>query len=146
MYFEKVFQLPPLATRIFALLMLCPRSGHSFDEIVELSKSSKSSVSTNLNLLLNRGNIEYFTKTGDRKRYFRLSKAYLKVSLKHYEKQLAEELSLLKKVENFNKTYNKVKYEKHRAIGILYKEYLEARHENLVSTINKMNQIEKQDI
>src|SRR5699024_12490942 len=74
--------------------MLCPRSGHSFDEIVELSQASKSSVSTNINLLLNNGSVEYFTKPGERKRYFRLSKNYLKIRMENYKHQLEEELKI----------------------------------------------------
>lgn len=141
-YFERTQQLPPLASRIYALLGLCPRSGHSFDEIVELSKSSKSSVSTNVNLLLQSGIIEYYTKCGDRKRYFRLSRKYLIVNLEKLKKQATEELDLFEKISEFNRTYNPSKYEKHHPIGKLYREYLKAQRSNLETTINEMKQIE----
>lgn len=142
-HFERTSDLPPLAARIYALLLLCPKDGHSFDEIVCLSQSSKSSVSTNINLLLNSGGIEYFTKPGERKRYFRLSKAYLKVKLKNDRDQAAKDLELAKKIDDFNIEFNKDKYNKHKNFGRLYKEYLEMHHANLVTIINKMNQLEK---
>jgi len=145
-YFEKTLQLTPLAARLYGLLMLCPKSGHSFEEIVELSQSSKSSVSVNLNLLLNNGSIEYFTKPGERKRFFRLSKNYLKVSLEKYKNQLSEELKILQKVKDFNVQYNKEKHEKHKAFAKMYTEYLETHYQNLERTINKMNQIERKFI
>lgn len=145
-YFEKAHQLPPMATRLHALLLLGSRSGHSFDEIVELSDSSKSTVSTNLNLLLNNGSIEYFTKTGDRKRYFRLSQNYLKLRLEKYKNQLSEELKLLHKIEEYNSEHNKEKYEKHKEFGTIYTNYLQNQYKNLEDTIQKMNQIERKFI
>jgi len=145
-YLEKTHQLTPLAARLYGLLMLCPRAGHSFEEIVELSKSSKSSVSTNLNLLLGNGVIEYFTKPGERKRYFRLSRNYLKLRLERSKDQLSEEIRLIRQIDNFNKEYNAAKFEKHKAFGEIYKQYLESHHQNLKDTIHKMNQIESQII
>ncbi len=142
-HFERTSQIPPLAARIYALLMLCPRAGHSFDEIVELSKASKSSVSTNVNLLLSNGSIEYFTKTGERKRFFRLSKNYLKVKLKKDRDRVSKDLQIARKIDAFNIEYNKEKYEKHRVFGSLYKDYLEMHYTNLETTITKMNQLEK---
>lgn len=143
-YFENIYQIPPLAARIYGLLMICPRTGHSFDELVEYTNSSKSSVSTNINLLLNTGNIEYFTKSGERKRYFRLSKSYLKISLEKYRDRVSTELNLLKKVEAFNKEFNQAKYKKHKDLGELYQNYLEAHYQNLESTLSKVKQLEKQ--
>lgn len=142
-YFEKTHQIPPLAARIYALLILCPKAGHSFDDIVALSSSSKSSVSTNLNLLLERGGIEYFTKSGERKRYFRLSKSYLEVHLKKDKKRVSKELTVLRKINRFNKCHNTKKFKKHQEVGEVYKAYLEAHRENLDSTINKMNKLEQ---
>lgn len=142
-YFEKMHQIPPLAARIYSWLMLCPADGHSFDEIIELTQSSKSSISTNLNLLLKTGSVEYFTKPGDRKRYFRLSKNYLEVTLKQYEEKVSEELKLIKKIDKFNKRHNKVKHEKHKCFGKLYRAYLESHYKNLETTIRNMNNLEK---
>lgn len=141
-HFERVRQLPPLAARIYSLLILCSKDGYCFESIVGMTKSSKSSVSTNLNLLLQGGIVKYHTKPGDRKRYFRLSKSYLKITLKRYEEMVTEELHLFEKVEAFNKCHNKCKHEKHHAFGLLYKEYLVAAQSNLQHTLKKLNQLE----
>lgn len=64
----------PIAGRIQALLMVMDKEQFTFDEIVEELQISKSSASNALKNLEIRGNIEYVTMTGDRKRYFRIKK------------------------------------------------------------------------
>lgn len=63
--------IQPAAARISALLMISDKVELTFDEIRETLGLSKSATSNALNLLLKLGRIEYITKTGDRKRYFR---------------------------------------------------------------------------
>lgn len=65
---------PPLAARIMSLLLVAEPPYCSFEEIMEGIQSSKSSVSTSLNLLLNEGVVNYKTFPGDRKRYFQVNK------------------------------------------------------------------------
>src|SRR5690625_5632139 len=77
LHIEKRTQIAPLAARIQALMILSPDKGMSFDEIVDFTQASKSSISSNLNLLLQMKSMEYYTIPGDRKRYFRSSKDYL---------------------------------------------------------------------
>jgi len=61
-----------LAARIIGTLIIdgC-KTGLTFDELVEKMQASKSSISTNLNLLQKMDKIFYFTKVGDRKKYFK---------------------------------------------------------------------------
>lgn len=63
--------LQPAAARIAALLLVSDRLELTFDEIRELLNLSKSATSNALNLLLSMQRIEYLTKPGDRKRYFK---------------------------------------------------------------------------
>ncbi|WP_306351470.1 GbsR/MarR family transcriptional regulator [Flavobacterium sp. '19STA2R22 D10 B1'] len=73
-HFENYYNLPPLASRILGTLIMNSRvKGMTFDGLVESTGASKSSVSTNLNLLLKLGKINYYTLSGDRKKYFRCS-------------------------------------------------------------------------
>lgn len=67
---EKREQLSPLAARIVATVTMQGPGGVTFEELTRLLRASKSSISTNLKLLLDLGRISYFTKPGDRKRYF----------------------------------------------------------------------------
>ncbi|AHM61131.1 hypothetical protein D770_14385 [Flammeovirgaceae bacterium 311] len=78
--------IPPLAARIMALLLIAEPPYCSFDEIMESLQSSKSSVSSSLNLLLREGIVDYITFPGDRKRYFQVnSKTWLEMIKKRVE-------------------------------------------------------------
>lgn len=63
-------QLAPLAARIVATLILTGKKGITFDELVRDLCAGKSTISTHLDHLQGSNRIKYFTKSGDRKRYF----------------------------------------------------------------------------
>jgi DNA-binding transcriptional regulator GbsR (MarR family) len=67
---EKEHQLAPVAARIFATLIMIGKKGCTFDQLVTDLKAGKSTVSTHLEHLQATNRIEYYTKAGDRKRYF----------------------------------------------------------------------------
>lgn len=62
--------LAPLAARIFATLILTGKKGITFDELVQNLCAGKSSISTHLDHLQATNRVKYYTKSGDRKRYF----------------------------------------------------------------------------
>jgi hypothetical protein len=62
-FYGEAFHLPPLAAKIYAYLIFdFEKKGVCFDHFVEILHASKSSVSSNLNLLLTSGLIKDFTK------------------------------------------------------------------------------------
>ncbi|MEQ8684787.1 MAG: MarR family transcriptional regulator [Imperialibacter sp.] len=61
----------PAAARVQALLLVSDETALTFDQIMETLKLSKSATSNVINFLLQTNRIEYITKSGDRKRYFR---------------------------------------------------------------------------
>ena len=67
---ERKHQLAPLAARIMSTLILTGQHGVTFEKLVNDLNASKSTVSTHLDNLQASRRIEYFTKPGDRKRYF----------------------------------------------------------------------------
>lgn len=140
--FEQVHQLSPLAARIYAIMILSPKDGHTFDEILDITCASKSSVSTHLNHLLQLKKVEYFTKPGDRKRYFRASTYYLKNTLEEYHASVSEELKLIDKIIEFNKNNNNQKFESTGQIALLFREYLSSQRKNIENAIHKMSKIE----
>jgi len=77
--------LPPAAARIVALLLVSDDYELSFESIHETLNISKSSASTAISLLLTMDRIEYFTRHGERKRYFR-------VKIANSEEQVNERL------------------------------------------------------
>lgn len=65
----------PLSGRILGALLLAEPPYMTFEDLCDYLSASKSSISTNLNILMKEGinMIEYFTVPGDRKRYFKIS-------------------------------------------------------------------------
>ena len=73
-FYGETLNLPPLSAKIYAYLIFdFERKGICFEEFVEVFSASKSSVSSNLNLLLNADLIIDFTKINERKRFFKIN-------------------------------------------------------------------------
>ena len=69
-HMEQREQLAPVAARILAYIILTGKKGSTFEDMVNILCASKSTISTHLNHLQDLNKIVYFTKTGDRKKYF----------------------------------------------------------------------------
>ncbi len=67
--------LTPMEARVFALLLLADPPAMEFFAIQKFLDASKSTISNALRQLMKEGRVDYFTKPGDRKRYFRVSSA-----------------------------------------------------------------------
>jgi predicted transcriptional regulator len=63
--------MQPAASRIMALLLVSDKTELTFEEIYENLNLSKSAASNALNFLLSTERIEYITRPGERRRYFR---------------------------------------------------------------------------
>ncbi|HLW39422.1 MAG TPA: hypothetical protein VKX31_03455 [Brumimicrobium sp.] len=71
-HLQNLHTIPPLCGKIWATLIIEGKSkGLTFDDLLEKLKVSKSSISTNLNLLLRTKQIYFTTKDGERKKYFK---------------------------------------------------------------------------
>ncbi|MBT32766.1 MAG: hypothetical protein CMO01_24170 [Thalassobius sp.] len=88
----------PAVGRILGLLIISESEELTFDDVRETLHLSKSATSTALNLLLNTGKVEYFTKPGDRKRYFKVKKIVLKDMAYEEHKKRCTFTNLLKEV------------------------------------------------
>lgn len=126
-HFESEYSLPPLAARIFANLVITEEDGLTFEDCLVKRCASKSSVSTSLNLLLQMDFIKYFTKSGDRKRYFKIAnKDALFISkLNAVLKRLEKESEMMEKVANYNKEYNPQKHEANKTRKEIYMKCVE---------------------
>lgn len=69
-HIEQSEQIAPVAARIIATLILTGKKGITFEELVTNLCASKSTVFTHLTHLQSIKRINYFTKPGDRKKYF----------------------------------------------------------------------------
>ncbi|MGV8914949.1 MAG: transcriptional regulator [Kaistella sp.] len=101
-FYGDVYHLPPLAAKIYAYLVFdFNRAGVSFEEFVEIFCASKSSVSSNLNLLLNLNIIKDFNKIDERKRFFVMNENYMKIRFHEIIDKMQKELSILDKLSAF---------------------------------------------
>lgn len=90
--------MQPAASRIFALLMICDQNELSFEEIYETLNISKSAVSNAINLMITTQRLEYITRPGERKRYFRCKVKSLKDGVQRSLNNMGVFNDLLKEV------------------------------------------------
>lgn len=104
-FYGEAFHLPPLAAKIYAYLIFdFDRKGVSFDEFVEIFAASKSSISSNLNLLLNLNIISDFNKIDERKRFFVMNEKYMKLRFEEIIEKMERELLILENLKKFRNT------------------------------------------
>lgn len=143
-HFENIGHLPPLGSRILATLILdaCTRQ-YSFDDLVEQMAASKSSISTNLNLLLKMGKISYYTLPGDRKKYYRPSA--FSERFDNYLKMIAFEKTIMDRMLNYRKqtvSCDAGNFELEKSI--VYHEHVLEMEALLNKTVQKFKEIEKE--
>lgn len=136
--------LAPLAARIYAALLISSNEGLTFDEIIETVQASKSTVSNNLNILVQLNYVEYFTRPGNRKRYFKASKFYVKNALEQYLTLLNKELEIINRVDSYNQENNPEKFNNEKSVRSLFREYLNDEHNLIKVKIQEIDRIQKQ--
>ncbi len=135
---ETRLKISPLAARIYALLTLSSYEGLSFEEIREKIGSSKSSTSVNLNVLTQLKQIEYFTKSGDRKRYFRIAKYFQLITLESTYESLENEFKLVEKINLYNKEFHPEKFNREKSLGDITQDYLLKMQTLVTATIQNI--------
>jgi DNA-binding transcriptional regulator GbsR (MarR family) len=143
-HFENIGHLPPLGSRILATLIMdvCNRQ-YSFEDLVEQMAASKSSISSNLNLLLKMGKITYYTVPGDRKKYYRPSE--FSERFDNYLKMIAFEKDIIDRVLEYRRqtvSCDAGSFELEKSI--VYREHVLEMEALLNKTIAKFKQIEKE--
>jgi len=144
MHLEREHKLPPLAARIYAILILTAQEGLSFEDCQEKLGASKSSTSTSLNLLLNLGIITYFTKHGDRKRYFTAAKRknFFLTKLQENLKRLETEKNIISLLVDFKSCNNPNTSQNDREKVNVYLDYMNKNKSLLKDSIKKLKTIE----
>lgn len=135
---EKRLQISPLAARIYALLTLSSYDGLTFEEIKDEIGLSKSSTSVNLNVLTQLKHIDYYTKYGDRKRYFRVAKYFQLTTLEANYEALENEIRLVEKINDYNKAHHPEKYTDDKSIGDITQDYLKKMQSLVTITLDKI--------
>ena len=142
-HFESIHNLAPLGSRILGTLIVdgC-KSGVTFESLVEITGASKSSVSTNLNLLLKLEKIKYYTIAGDRKKYYRASP--FSDRLTNYVKAINYEKDIIDKMISYrSQTITSIEEQRSLDHTIAYKKHMTKVEELLLDTIETFKKIEK---
>ena len=106
-HIESKEQLAPLAARILATLVLKGRQGETFENLVSELNASKSTIFTHLTTLQASHRITYYTKPGDRKKYFILSPNALIQSMDETIQNWKQEHEIHKEISAFKMEFNK---------------------------------------
>ncbi len=134
-FYGSAFHLPPLAAKIYAYLIFdFDRKGVSFDEFIEIFAASKSSVSSNLNLLLNLNIINDFNKIDERKRFFVMNEKYMKIRFEEIIEKMEKELLILNNLKDFRNTTDEVALQK-------FEIYTNLFHKNISNIKESLNQL-----
>ncbi|WP_228446722.1 GbsR/MarR family transcriptional regulator [Chryseobacterium sp. 3008163] len=81
------YGLPPAECRVWGLFLVADKVELTFDEIMETLHLSKGGTSNALNRLMMTHHIEYITKLGDKKRYFRCKmNNWIQMTKENFEK------------------------------------------------------------
>lgn len=144
LHFEELHQLPPLASRIYSFILLNGMQGFTFEELLEIVSASKSSISTNINLLIEKDMIEYTQQEGDRKRYFRKKPNQFKCRLLKYSSLVSKDIELFDRCLIYLQENQKEHISNCKDQIDLYKEFLIKNQELLQETLSKLEKIEYQ--
>lgn len=105
-HLEKREHLAPVAARILSYVILTGKKGSTFDDMVRILSASKSTISTHLNHLLDLKKIEYFTKPGDRKKYFIIDKDMIVHHIDHMIEEWQEVRKLHLEIKDYKEVMN----------------------------------------
>lgn len=136
---ETKLHIAPLAARIYALLTLSSNEGLTFEEIRQTIGSSKSSTSVNLNVLTQLKHIDYYTKSGDRKRYFKIARYFQLTTLEAHHLSLENEIKLVEKINDYNKVHYPEKFTDEESLGDITKNYLRKMQDLVAVSIDNIN-------
>lgn len=139
-HFENMYQIPPLAARLYASLVLTEQEGLTFEDCQLRRGASKSSISSALNLLLKMEIISYFTKPGDRKRYFKVSESgtFFLNKLKERLKLFQAEKEIIYKINDYHEQYNPEKHRKNQPKTSVYLNFVTESEKLLNQSIDKL--------
>lgn len=105
-HLETKEQLAPLAARILSYLVLKGKKGETFETLVADLNASKSTIFTHLTTLQASHRITYYTKTGDRKKYFILSPNALILSMDNMIENWKEEREIHLEIAKYKEEMN----------------------------------------
>lgn len=140
LFMEKADNLAPIEARIFSILLLSKEEGMTFDELVKFLNASKSTISTNLKKLEKKKMVSYYTKPGDRKKYFILSADGFLAKIDDDIRRYKQEHTLISEIIEFKAIANNILPEDEKLGDLEDNPYLNF----LASTINILKELREE--
>jgi DNA-binding transcriptional regulator GbsR (MarR family) len=128
--------LSPAAARILGILIVSDEVELTFEDIYQSLGISKSTASSTINMLQTTGRIEYITKPGDRKRYFR---SKINNWIDGFEEKFAsmeDTKSIFREVLE-QRTKETKEFNKSLALLILFLEFIQGEMPELIEKFKK---------
>lgn len=141
-FYGDSYHLPPLAAKIYAYLTFdFDNVGVTFDEFVDVMKASKSSVSSNLNLLQSNGYLSVLNKMDERKRFFIINPDYVNIRFDCLMNKFEKEMDILEGLKTFRQSCETSENSKNYISKLnIYISLLKTNIENFSQTLKKLNQ------
>ncbi|MEO6348599.1 MAG: transcriptional regulator [Aquaticitalea sp.] len=140
-HFENKDNLAPVGARILSYIILTGKQGTTFEDLVSNLCASKSTVSTHLNHLQDLNKVEYYTKTGDRKKYFIINNDTMVQGILELMNQWEEQKQLHMEIMDFKIDANKALDEDTKFNLDFHKGYIEFLDEATQSISKLRNKI-----
>lgn len=96
----------PVAARILSHIVLTGKVGTTFEDLVTDLGASKSTISTHLNHLADLKKIVYFTKPGDRKKYYTINEDSIVQSIDTLLESWMEQKALHHEIKKYKRKVN----------------------------------------
>lgn len=135
---ESKHQLAPVAARILSTLILTGQGGITFDRLVRSLNASKSTISTHLDQLQNTNKIKYFTKPGDRKRYFIVNQNLIFEVIDEMTAQWETEKAVQQKILRYKQMSNTLLEEKENPFDLDFQKDLLVFLDEATTAIQKL--------
>lgn len=133
-FYAEIYSLPPLSAKIYSYLIFdFEQRGVCFDELVATLQASKSSVSSNLQLLLAANLIKDFSPISERKRFFVINEDYIKFRFEEIIRKMTTEIRILDKLHAFRESNDADYHEKFE----IYRSLLHKNIENIQEMLIK---------
>ncbi|HAI19101.1 MAG: transcriptional regulator [Xanthomarina sp.] len=113
-HLEKKDHLAPVAARILSYVILTGKLGTTFEDLVNDLCASKSTISTHLSHLQDLKKISYFTKTGDRKKYYIINRDTMLQGISNMVEEWKNEKELHLEIKAYKEETNKTLEEENK--------------------------------
>ncbi len=134
-FYGKIFNLTPLAAKIYAYLIFdFEKKGVTFEDLIETFSVGKSSVSENINLLLKQNLIRNSELYNERKRHFIINEEFVKIRFLEIVERMETEIKILDNLYTFRNSRDEKLNEKF----IIYKSLLKKNIENIQDSLRKL--------